>query len=86
MMSNAPNARGLSGHLHAAGQHGVGPATPDEVQRLTERHGPGRTRVGGGQDRPVDAERDTQVGGRRATEDRQREIRRHGPDATIDGT
>ena len=75
---------GTEGHLHAARQHGVRPAAPDQVHRLTERHRPRRAGVGGRQDRSVDAQRDAQVGGRRAPEHRQREIGGHGPDAPVE--
>ena len=63
--------------LAAAGDRGVDAALAQVAERLAERDGAGRARVGGRQDRPAHVERDPEVGRRRAAEDREREVGRH---------
>ena len=84
MMSNAPKASGLSGTSDAARDGGVDLAGPDRPERLADRDGARRARVRGRQDRPVDAERDPEVGRGRAAEHRQGEGRADRPDAALE--
>ena len=76
MMSNAPNASGLSGISQPPAIAASTRPSRRSPERLAERDRARRARVGGRQDRPADVERDAEVGRRRAAEDGQREVRR----------
>ena len=84
MMSNAPNASGLSGtSTPPAIAASISPARI-ALERLADRDGPGRARVGGREDRPADVERDPEVRRRRAAEHREGEVRRDRLDAPLE--
>ena len=70
--------------LGATRDRGVDLAGPDRTQGLAQRDRRGCARVGGRQDRPVDAERDAEVGRRGAAEDGQGEGRADRADAALE--
>ena len=77
MRSNAPNDSGESGHSTPPARAASTSPSRIAAKRLPQGHRPRGTGVGGGQDRPADAERDPEVGRRRAAEHGERESRRH---------
>ena len=76
MMSNAPNASGLSGISQPPAIAASTRPVAQVPERLAERDRARRARVGRRQDRAAHVERDPEVGRRRAAEDRQREVGR----------
>ena len=69
--------------LAAAGDGRVDASLAQVAERLAERHGARGARIGGREDRAADVERDAQVRRRRATEDRERQVRRDLADAAL---
>ena len=84
MMSNAPNASGLSGISQPPAIAASTRPSRRSPERLAERDGPRRARVGGRQDRPADVEGDAEVGRRRAAEDGQGQVGRDLADAPLE--
>ncbi len=70
--------------LAAAGDRGVDAALAQVTERLAQRDRARGTRIGRGQDRAADVERDAEVGRGGAAEDRQREVRGDLPDALLE--
>ncbi len=84
MMSNAPNASGLSGISQPPAIAASIRPSRRSPERLAERDGPRRARVGRREDRPADVEGDAEVGRRRAAEDGEGEVRRDRADAPLE--
>ena len=70
--------------LDAAGDRRVDPSLAQVPERLAERDGTRRARVGRRQDRPADVERDAEVGRGGPAEHGQRQVRGHLADALLE--
>ena len=83
MMSNAPNASDDSGTSTPPAIAASISPRPDRADRLSEGDRAAGARVRRREDRPADAERDPEIGRRRAAEDREGEVRGDLADALL---
>src|SRR4029077_19338086 len=70
--------------LEATGYSGVDPTLPQVAERLAQRDRARGARVGGREDRSAYAQRDAEVGGRRAAEHGAREVRGGASDSPLE--